>query len=156
MKIFHIPPRFLDSQTLIYQRKVLEELFEQVYKFHVLGEYEETNFLLELYKEKHAYIFARLEMVCLELRRRKIDGEFEEEDFLNKLQDSNLDTEIEVLDITSELEILYQIWEEYGSVTSISNELSSFIEQLSLVVYDDVISEIYSEIERIKEEYELN
>jgi hypothetical protein len=155
LKIYHLPPRFLDTQSLLNEQWVLDNLFWKIANADDSGIIPEPwDRLWSIYKDYHAYIFARLEMVYGELEKRGLGGEFNENKYLDALIDSKIDFEIFIQDISRDFEIITSIWEEFAD--SSDDMLPDLIEQLSLSSFEDIINELNSELERIKDEYDIN
>jgi hypothetical protein len=151
MKIFHIPPKYLDTTHLNFEKDLLEKLFFKITD----GEYSASELsqdrLLIKFHSHHQYIFIRLSLIIDELRDRGLDVEFDETKFLSELQHSQ-EYEFDEDILSSEIDMIYSVWQEYLSVDP---SIPALIEQLSLTNPEQLFQEMEFLIERCKKDYEF-
>lgn len=149
MKIFHLPPKYIDNATLLSEKSILEYLFFKITD----EEYSpsQQNRLLSKFYNYHQFIFIRLRMIVDELERREFSIDMDDESYLKEITNF-LEYDISSEEVASDIEFLYSIWKEYLDYDS---NIPSLIEQLTLTNPDDLLEELNSLISEIKERYEL-
>jgi hypothetical protein len=153
MKIFHIPPEYLDNDTLIQELRLTRYLFDKIIAKNNNIFRKPSGRLVEMYKNNHAFILIRNEVILNELVSRKIrvDGEGLVKS-INKLVDDQADFPFELEDVDRDCRIITDIWEEYFQEDVM---IQGYLEKLSLTNPEELYHELNELYQTIKEEYEL-
>lgn len=148
MKIWHIPPKYLDDDTLLSERELIERIFGNEH-FH-------DSFVHSAIERKYLYnqqfLFIRHEMVVDELANRNHEFVSITEQMLDELPDDEEEFDISEMMIATDVELITSIWQEY---IEFDDTLGSRLEQLMLQTTEQLLQELNYSISEYVEKYEL-
>lgn len=140
-----IPPRFLDDVTLLDEYSYSATLFKRVGKFLTTGLPLDCP---KTFRQYQPWLFLRHEMLESELEEREIEYVKTELD-PNEIVSGSSDFPITVGMVVNSCEQLMKFWEANMDVI----EDGDFIEQLSLTIPADMLSELEWNLSIYREEY---
>lgn len=149
MNIFYLPPRLIDTSTLLNELSVVVKTFHQIDN---LDGVPVDDRIVRKYQNYHPYIFARHELIVKELRKRDISITDTSEELLDKLNYGFLYPDLKVDDISKDVSILTAIWSQYDD----EPEIMVLNEELNLLDYEEIINEVVFDLSQIREEFDLS
>lgn len=146
MKIWHLPPRYLDTTTLRSEFHVALDLYERIAEDSPSSD----DRLFFKFYENHKFVLLRLLMVHQELSVRGIHYPMDETELFNKLKESK-DYCITESNIQRDMNIINDIWEDSG----LANEIPALLELMSLSDTEQMLAELNFTISQLEEEFDL-
>jgi hypothetical protein len=137
MKLWTLPPRFLDDVTLLEEHTLSYMLFHAIREHHLYDAWSDLD-EFTVYLRCQPFVFLRHEIVEDELRRRKLSFVNLSID-PNEISGGNVDFPFSDLDVITDIDELMEWWESNLDVIGDGN----FIENLTItppfVVYEELV-----------------
>lgn len=146
MKIWHIPPRYLDDATLLSEQRTLIYLSD-----NLVNPFISLDGLYQRYKQHHQYIVLRLILVSQELETRNLGESINVNELLESITTDD-EYKFSLQDVNRDIDILLLIWEEFQDFDS---QLYNFLELLNLTDSEQIYQELQWIIQLLIEEYDL-
>jgi len=150
MKIWNLPPKYIDTTTLQFEFQLAKDTFDKIIRYHHSLFRKPDSRLVRKYKNYHAFLLVRMDCIADELVKRKKRVDFDISNFLPKLEDENWDYPIMEDMIQRDIDSIMNMWGEYLDE---DKEIEKLIEQLQLTDSDTLLSELSHLYEQYKQEY---
>ena len=148
MKIWHLPPRYMDDVTLEAEQHTLLSLFDHIAKQTPSSSFPENDRLFMKYCNHHKYILFRLILVNNELVKRELAEPIDFDVYYDDIV-TEKDYDIDEEDIKRDITIIQEIWSEF-----VNSEIGDYIGDLSLADTEQLLQEIEFLLSVVENEYD--